>query len=221
LSFNLDIILRVITAPNSAFAEIRDNEDKYFVPSVGLFLFTSALGALVLLPFVMIPFDDAYFEGVDDVDLPTGDADVVLFVGNSILSGFVSVVLFYFMGKNIGGNANWKKVFSVIFYTHVPAIPMTIIISILVFLMMGSFASIDSSYFMAPDGNEEKLLSVLGPILIYGGLIAIVGIVFVVWLFIVSVKAIKVVNGFGTGKAFGLLILVMIISTIVSALISS
>ena len=75
MSFNLDIILRVITAPNSAFAEIRDNEDKYFVPSVGLFLFTSALGALVLLPFVMIPFDDAYFEGVDNVDLPTGDAD--------------------------------------------------------------------------------------------------------------------------------------------------
>ena len=215
--FDLNIILRVITAPNSAFVQIRDNEEKYFAQSIGLLIFTSILGALLLVPFIMIPLDEAYFEGVDDTNFPTDNTDVILFVGINILSGFVSIVLFYFIGKKIGGNTNWKKVFSVIFHTHVPLIPMSVILSILLFLMMDSIASIDSSLFIELEEDEEQILSLIGPMLGYVGLFVIVAIAFVVWIFVVSVKAVKTVNGFGTAKAFGLIILVMIISSIVTA----
>ena len=215
-SFDLNVILRVITAPNSAFVQIRDNEEKYFVQSIGLLILASVLSAFVLLPFIMIPLDGVYFEGVDDVDLPTEESDMILTVGGSILKGIVSVVLFYFIGKKIGGSTNWKKVFSVIFHTYVPVIPMMIIFSILMFLMWNSLAAIDPSYLMAPGVNEEQMLSVVGPMLGYAGLIAVVAIVFVAWVFAVSVKAVKIVNGFGTPKALGLIILVMIISSIVS-----
>ena len=215
--FDPNVILRVITAPNSAFVQVRDNEEKYFAQSIGLLVFTSILGALMLIPFIMIPLDEAYFEGVDDANFPTDNTDVSLFVGINILSGFISAVLFYFIGKKIGGNTNWKKVFSVIFHTHVPLIPMSVILSILVFLMMDSIASIDSSLFIELDKDEEQILSMIGPMLGYVGLFVIVAIAFVVWIFVVSVKAVKTVNGFGTAKAFGLIILVMIISSIVTA----
>ena len=215
--FDPNIILRVITAPNSAFAQIRDNEEKYFTQSIGLLIFTSILGALLLIPFIMIPLDEAYFEGVDDANFPTDNTDVSLFVGINILSGLISAVLFYFIGKKIGGNTNWKKVFSVIFHTHVPLIPMSVILSILLFLMMDSIASIDSSLFIELEEDEEQIISLIGPMLGYVGLFVIVAIAFVVWIFVVSVKAVKTVNGFGTAKAFGLIILVMIISSIVTA----
>jgi len=217
LYFDPNVILRVITAPNSAFAQVRDNEEKYFAQSIVLLAFTSILGALLLVPFIMIPLDDLYFEGVDDDSFPTDNTDVILFVGINILNGLFSAVLFYFVGKKIGGNTNWKKVFSVIFHTHVPLIPMSVILSILLFLMMDSIASIDSSLLMELDEDEEQILSLIGPMLGYVGLFVTVTIAFVVWIFVVSVKAVKTVNGFGTAKAFGLIILVMIISSIVTA----
>lgn len=135
MSFDLNVILRVITSPNSAFAQIRDNEEKYFVQSIGILIVSSVLSAFVIFPFVMIPLSDVYFEGVDDVDLPTEGADMVWAMAVGFLKGIVSFVTLYFIGKKLGGNTNWKKVFSVIFHTYVPVIPMMIILSMLVFLM--------------------------------------------------------------------------------------
>jgi len=216
-SFDPNIILRIITAPNSAFAQIRDNEAKYFGQSIGIFALSSVLGVLILLPFTLVPFDDTYFEGIDGVTIPSDNLDPVLFVVSSMLGILISTTLLYFIGKKIGGNTNWKKVFSVFFHANVPAIPMSVILSILVFLMMDSVASIDPLSMMGSGIDEEQALSMMGPILTYVGLIAVVAISFVVWIFIVSVKAVKTVNGFGTAKAFGLIVLVMIISSIITA----
>ena len=219
-SFDLNVILRVITTPNSAFAQVRDNEEKYFVSSVGLFLFASVIGLLVIVPFVIIPLDDAYFETFEengvDMDIPVGWADVIIFVGISIVTGIISNVLVYFIGKKLGGSTNWKKVFSVCFYAYVPAIPMMIVLSTLVFLMWSSLTAIDPAHIMESDMDEDRLLSLIGPVLGYAGLIFIAAIAFMIWIIVVSVKAIKTVHGFGTAKAFGLLILVIIISSLIT-----
>ena len=216
MSFDLSVILHVITSPNSAFAQIRDNEEKYFAQSIGILIVSSVLSSLVILPFVMIPLSDAYFEGVDDVDLPTKGTDMVWAMAVGFLKGIVSFAALYFIGKKIGGNTNWKKVFSVIFHTYVPVIPMMIILSVLVFLMWGSLAEIDPSYLMSTDVDEEQVLSAMGPMLVYALLVGGFAIAFMVWIIVISVKAIKIVNGFDTGKAFGLLILVMIIASAAS-----
>jgi len=219
-SFDPNVILRVITAPNSAFVQIRDNEEKHFVPSIGIFLLASFIGLLVMAPFVMMPLDDAYYgtfeENDIDVGIPVNWSDAIIFVGINIISGILSNVLFYFIGKKLGGNTNWKKVFSVLFYTYVPVIPMMAVLSVLVFLMWGSLTAIDPSYLVTSDADEEEIFSLIGPVLGYVGLMAIVAIGFVVWIFVVSVKAVKTLNGFGTAKAFGLIILVMIISSIIT-----
>lgn len=219
-SFDLGLILRVITSPNSAFSQIRDNHEKYFVQSIGLLIFSSVLGILIVLPFVTMPLDDAYFENIDNTgnmnSIPSGETDVIWSVGLSILNGFISAVLFYFIGKKLGGDANWKKVFSVIFHTNVVAIPMIIILSILIFFMWDSLTLIEPTYIFEPDVNNEEIWSTLVPLLGYVALLAIVGIGFFVWLIVILVKAVKIVHGFETGKAFGLVVLVMIITTIVA-----
>jgi len=220
-SFDLNVFLQVITAPNSAFAQIRDNEERYFASSIGVFLIASVIGLLVIAPFVMMPLDDAYYETFEendiDVDIPTSGSDIVLFVGISIITGIISNVLFYFIGKKLGGNTNWKKVFSVMFYAYVPVIPMMIVISVLVFLMWGSLVAIEPSYLMSSDASDDEILSLVMPVLGYASLLVLVAIVFVVWIFIVSIKGLKIVSGFSTAKAFGLVILVMIISSLVTA----
>lgn len=219
-SFDSNVILRVITAPNSAFSQIRDNEERYFVLSIVVFLFASVIGLLVMAPFVMMPLDDSYYEIFEedniDVDIPVEWADAILFVGINIISGIISNVLFYFIGKKLGGNTNWKKVFSVLFYAYVPIIPITVVMSALVFLMWGSLTAMDPSYLMSPNADDEEIFSLIGPVLGYVGLMAIIAIGFVAWIFVVSVKAVKTLNGFGTAKAFGLIILVIIISSIIT-----
>ena len=210
----------MITAPNSAFAQIRDNEEKFFASSIGIFLVASIIGLLVMLPFVMMPLDDAYYETFEendiDVDIPVDWSDAILFVGISIVTGIISNVLFYFIGKKLGGSTSWKKVFYVMFYAYVPVIPMMLVLSVLVFLMWGYLMEIDPLYLMAPDTDEEEIFSLIGPVLGYVGLMAVIAIGFVVWIFIVSIKGLKIVSGFSTAKAFGLIILVMIISSIVT-----
>ena len=165
----------------------------------------------------MIQLDEAYFEGVEnDVSLPTEESDVILAVLIGIIKGIVSFASLYYIGIKLGGNTNWKKVFSVFFHTYVPVIPMMIVLSILVFFMWSSLAEIDPSYLMSPDIDEEEALSMIGPMLGYVGLLVVAAIAFMVWIIVISVKAIRIVDGFETGKAFGLLILVMIISSVVS-----
>ncbi len=212
--FDLNVILRVITSPNSAFAEIRDNEEKYFVQSIGILIAVSFLTILVIVPFLVIPFDDVYLEEFDNFLFGIDNVDIVLSVISSIITGFVSAALSYFIGKKIGGNKNWKKVFSVVLHTNVIVFPMMLIFSLLVFLMLGSLVSLDIPSLVDEDLSEQEALTAVGPMLGYVGLIVVTAIVFVIWIIVVSVKALKVVNDFETGKAFGLLILVMILSSI-------
>ena len=96
--------MNVMTSPNSAFAEIRDNESKYFVQSIGILIFTSILGGLMLIPFVMSPFFVEYFADIDAVYSPLSESGVILVIGFGILGGIVSAGLLYFIGKKLGGN---------------------------------------------------------------------------------------------------------------------
>ncbi|MGD8708717.1 MAG: YIP1 family protein, partial [Nitrosopumilaceae archaeon] len=195
-------------------------EEKYFVQSIVLLVISSIIGGLVVLPFVMMPLDDAYFEfeGAEDIDntFPLEDSSVGLSVFSSLLSGFVSAMLYYFIGKSLDGNTNWKKVFSVIFHVHAVMIPITIIMAILVFLMWGSFTAVEPSILLDPNIDNEEVFPLLGPFIGYVILLAILGIGFAIWILIVTIKAIKTVHGFGTGKAFGLIILVAIITSVFS-----
>lgn len=219
-TFDLGIILQVITSPNAAFAQIRDNEERYFTQSIALLVISSILGALAILPMVMIPINDDFFEmdGTENIDtgFPIAESAVVLSFASSLLGGFVSAALYYFIGKKLDGNTNWKKVFSVVFHIHAVVIPITIIVGIVLFFMWNSFSTIQPSILLDPNISNDDAFSEIGPFIGYVILLVTLGIGFVIWGLIVSIKAIKTVHGFGTGKAFGLILLVGLITSLAS-----
>ena len=217
---DFDLIFRVITSPNSAFSQTRDNEEKYFGQSIGLLIIASILGGFVVLPFVMMPLDEAYFDFEEaqefDNSFPLEENAVGLSIGSSLLTGVLSAILYYFIGKKLDGNTNWKKVFAVVFHTNAIVIPVTVVIAILLFFMWNSFTSIDPSLILDPNLEDENFPPLLSSFIGYVILLAVFGVGFAIWILIVIIKAIKVVHGFGTGKAFGLILLVGIITSFVS-----
>ena len=214
--FDLNLVLRVFTAPNSAFTQICNVEEKYFAQSIVILITSSFFGILAIIPFLIIPFDDSYFEEFEGFLFGVNETDMVFSVISSIVSTVVLAGVVYFVGKKLGGNQNWKEVFSVIFHVNALVFPMIVIFSILIFLMLDSLNFLDMASLTDPELDEQQALTAVGPMLGYGGLLVAVAIAFVVWIVIVSVKAIKVVDGFGTAKAFGLLILSMIAVVLVT-----
>lgn len=219
-TFDPGLFLRVIIAPNAAFSHIRDNENRYFAQGIALLIISSVLSGLAVLPFVMMPLDDAYFEFDEaqefDSAFPMTDNTVGISIGSSLLTGIVSAILFYFIGKKLDGNENWKKVFTVYFHTNAVIIPITIVMTVVLFLMWGSFTTIEPSILLNPNLDEEDVFPLLSSFIGYVALLAVLGVGFVIWGLIVTIKAIKIVHGFGTGKAFGLILLVGIITSFVS-----
>jgi hypothetical protein len=219
-SFDLSLILQVIVSPNTAFSHIRDNENRYFTQGIILLIISSILSGLAVLPFVMMPLDDAYFEFNEaqefDNSFPMTDNVVGLSIGSSLLTRIVSAILYYFIGKKLDGNKNWKKVFTVYFHTNAVIIPITIVMAIVLFLMWDSFTSIEPSILLNPNLDEEDVFPLLSSFIGYVSLLAVLGVGFVIWGLIITIKAIKTIHGFGTGKAFGLILLVGILTSFVS-----
>ena len=98
--------------------------------------------------------------------------------GLTIIGIVASAGTLYIIGKALGGNKSWRKVFTVIFYAEVVGIPMV---------------------------AASVLLSLL-PLSLQGAAFVMM-IAVLIWAIIIGVKAVKVLNGFGTAKAFGILIL--------------
>ena len=200
------VALRVITAPNSAFAQIRDNDGAYFVWSVCIFALSSFLVMItvaILYPY-FLTMESAFLES-----------------GFDLLGGTAVTALVYLIGRLFGGNGNWRQVFSAVF-TNVVFFPMLVAVVALLSLTgnppalasMGGGSSMLATLSMAPlsvVGQQDFAGSGPGA----GGMVdtltsLIISIVvlaaFIVWYVVVSVKAVKTVNGFGTAKAFGLLV---------------
>ena len=203
-----DVALRVITAPNSAFAQIRDNDGVYFVWSVCIFALSS---------FLMYAIFSIRYPNVITLE------DMFLGTGFSLLDGTAVTALIYLIGRLFGGNGNWRKVFSVFFYTYVVVVPILVVVMALTSLggsppalaSMSGGSPMLVPLSMAPlDGVGQPDFAGSGPwpgVMLDRSTSLIIALVVLtaltVWLVVVSVKAIKTVNGFGTAKTFGLLVL--------------
>ena len=171
----LAMVFQVIRRPNSAFAALRDNDRRYFQPSIVVVL-------LVSIASVGLGLATPEIAGQPTMDVATSFGLAVL--GSVAIAGTI-----YIIGRAFGGNKSWKKVLTVILYAEVIWIPA------------------------AATSLLSSLLSSLPSL----GLQTVVGTVVLaafVWAIIISVKAVKVLNGFGTAKAFGILILTCIIQLI-------
>ena len=103
------------------------------------------------------------------MDFQAMNLDIAIFVVSDTVIGFAFAALLYFIGKKLGGNKDWKKIFSVIFHAYIHTVPFLVVISILLFLMLNSVSGIDPSFFQTSDENDVRLFSVAAPVLGYIG----------------------------------------------------
>lgn len=167
----LAMAYQVIMRPNSTFATLRDDDRRYFQPSIVLMLLLSVAYAGFGLATPAIAGEQAAYAASS--------------FGLAILGIVASAGTTYLLGRAFGGNKSWRKVFTVIFYMEIVEIPVAAV---------------------------SALSSLQSPSLegvVFGLVIAVL-----VWAIIVNVKAIKVLNGFGTAKAFGIGVLSGIIQLI-------
>ena len=185
-------VISVMTRPNQTFREITNHNQSYFVFAIAIF-------ALASFFFV------GYITEESVSSLPVNEGGFVLDVryqiqsfGESVLWNILSVVLIFYLGVKFGGNNNFKKVFSVITFALIPILIGGVIMHVFALYppLVESISGIDK--------ESPEFAGLFWPL--YFAYLP-----FVLWSVILSIKAIKIVNGFRTAKAFGILIMSTVI----------
>ena len=182
----LNMILRVMIRPNSAFTEIRDNDQRYFAWSVGIYVGVVLLTVYVVLNYTFSEYGE----------------DKVLSTVVAISSDIIFLALIYLFRRVFSGNASWRKFFSTVFYSHVFVIPM--------FVLMGLIHLTVGFIELNPLGIDEITSEEFHNVFSFGIASFMVHIAipvaFTVWEIVLLVKAVKIVNGFGTAQALVLIV---------------
>ena len=210
-----------MSSPNLAFTEIRDNENKYFRSAILVFTFSIVVEGVMFIPFLFIEIPEDFI----DEYLPIlslfetiFDTDVVVSMILGAIGAIIFIVVFFYVGRILKGNRNYRQVFSVMFYSVIPLIPMFIIINFAIgSLIISGMGIVSDTNLTFEDGEIPSELHNL--VTIHLGIFIIGLIVFLPWWIITVIKATKIVNGFGTAKAIGLVILVSIISLVVQMVV--
>ena len=182
----LNMCLQVILHPNSAFAAIRDNDQKYFQFSIGIVLSLVILPSALTTALSVVISPDAF-----DTLAYSFAADI----GLTALGATAYTGIIYLSGRKWGGNSNWRKVFPVIFFTYVIEIPAAFVVVAVTLLSIPL-----GLYMIIPTMAVSAAAAV--------------------WVVIITIKAVKVVNGFGTAKAFGIIVLAFVSSAALTVLLS-
>lgn len=193
LDARINAIISILTRPNQTFRDITENPINYFATAIAILAVTS---------FFFI----SYTVGEPDPSLTINEIGYVWDVmhqsesfGKSVLWNLVSIVLIFYLAKKFGGNNDFKKVFSVLAFAMVPVLIGGIILHIF-FMHPPLLESITGI-----DKEDPEFAGLFWPL--YYTFMA-----FTFWSLVLSIKAIKIVNAFGTAKAFGILIASVIVA---------
>ena len=192
LDARIKSVISVMTRPNQTFREITSYNENYFVFAIAIFALTS---------FFFVGYTTEEAVG----SLPVNEGGFVLDATyqiesfmEAILWNMFSIALIFYLGIKFEGNNNFKKVFSAITFALIPMLIGGVIMHVFALYppLVENISGIDK--------ESPEFPGLFWPL--YFAYLP-----FVLWSVILSIKAIKVVNGFGTAKAFG----VLIISTII------
>ena len=192
LDARINAIISILTRPNQAFRDITENPINYFATAIAILAVTS---------FFFI----SYTVGEPDPSLTINEIGYVWDVmhqsesfGKSVLWNLVSIVLIFYLAKRFGGSNDFKKVFSVLAFAMVPVLIGGIILHVFFMYppLLESITGIDK--------EDPEFAGLFWPL--YYTFMP-----FTLWSLVLSIKAIKIVNAFGTAKAFGILIASVIV----------
>ena len=174
--------------PTETFREITKNNQSYFVAAIAIFAASSFFFVYLTRDQPDPSLEISEFGYVWDVMYQAESFT------KSIVWNVVSVVLIFYLGLKFGGSNNFRKVFSVLAYAMVPVLVGGIILHVFFMhpFVLGSLTGMDI--------ESEEFLGLFW-------VLYFASIPFAIWSFALSIHAIKIVNGFGNAKAFGILIL--------------
>ena len=195
MPFDVGTICRVMTSPNATFARLSGNADAYLVQSVVVFLVSSVLAAIVVIPYG-IAFG---YEGKPDWGQSLSHLASVL------VSGAVAPLIVHMVGRRLGGSPHWKQTFVVLFHANV-----------LLAVAVVPVAALALVAYMESDTQYD--ISALQDDVPYAYAYYSIVVVISAWILVVTVKATKVVHSFGTAKAFGVIVLSIGTSYVATAL---
>ena len=197
------LILQTVTSPSRAFGRI---SGEHLYQAAGVLAVSSVIGMLPALPLASVSLPAEYQDSLGQVGLPSDVASLAWYAITSIASGLISAALFYAGGALLGGSRDWRRVVAVMLHVNVPVAVVSLLLAGPAFLMASEFDSADFGSLEA--AGPEEAAEQLGPLLGYLTLVLTIVLGAVVWLTVVSIKAVKSAHGFGTAKSFGLVVLV-------------
>ena len=184
-------VLGILKSPNQSLRKICDNEDKYMVSSVILLILASVFS----IDMASGPLDEN-ITSVKQFGVWVSDDPVYWIISSvfGLLGGIALIAIIFMIGKKLGGIGSFKKIFTVMSHATLPVIIGGIIISAIFFVLSSTVSdNIDEA---DPKFQHFGLVSYLG-----------VMVPLSIWSLIISIKALKIANGFGTGRAFGIILL--------------
>ena len=187
-------VLGLLKSPNQSLQEICDNGDKYLASSLIILILASVFS----IDMANGPLDEN-IASVKQFGIWVSD-DPAYWITTSIFGLFGSIVLIviiFMMGKKLGGIANFKKIFATISHATLPVVIGGIIISAVFFAL--SYTTSDTVDEVDSEFQYFGTVSYLG-----------VMVPLSIWSLIISIKALKIANGFGAGKSLGIILLASI-----------
>lgn len=195
----LNTIFGMLKSPNQSLHEICGNEDQYLVSSVIILIFASVFS----INMASGPLDDT-IPSVNQFGIWFSDEPIYWITDGllGLLGSIVLIVIIFVLGKKFGGIDNFKKIFAVVSHASLPVVIGSVVIFAIFFALSSTMSdSVDETY------SEFQ----------YFGMVSYFGVLvpLAIWSLIISIKALKIANSFGTGKAFGILLLATVISYVV------
>ena len=195
-------IAGTVVRPNATFRTISDFPARYSVSSVVIF----AAVCIVSFQSPAIAWLESDGSALGDSALPY----VRSFI-HSAFPNFIFIAVLFWIGGKYGEHRRFKDAFPVLSYCLIPIVFLAVISLGIHLLGMQAFMHNDG-YWVGGSLDQDPDLSpsyalefagFAGVVLIRTAFMAF----FMVWVFVLFVKAMKISHGFGTGKAVGVVAL--------------
>ena len=198
-------VIGTIRRPNATFGAISHNPGRYLASSVAIFAILCLVSALAS----SIPWFTSDSDTLDG--LGNGASSYARSLGNAILQNLVFIAAMVWIGGRFGENRKFKDMFPVLSYCLIPMAFLVVAflgmqLLVLPGHMYGGGYLGGGSLDLNPDLSPSFALDFAGigtTILIQNAFTAF----FMIWAFVLFVKAMKISHGFGTGKAVGVVAL--------------
>ena len=177
----------IVVRPSTTLCSISEHPAKYLAPSVAVLAAGTALGIPFTLNSYRYPFDD-FTWGVSPSSL------VVMSVQSLLL-----ILGIFWVGRRWGGARSLRRAFPALAYCLVPGILGVVATTV---LRLYASPALDA----VPDLAPAPFLDFAGSTIAH-----VSGWFFAGWAFLLKIKAIRILNGFGYARSVAVLALAILI----------